>query len=982
MAFWERLQAIQVNKTRVALLIVILLALILRLARLGLQPLWWDEGWSLYFATSAPRSMLELTAVDIHPPFYYLLLHLWIGLFGSGALPVRILSVLVGTVTVPLLFLTGQRLLGDRGGLLAAFLLAISPFHIYYSQEVRMYGLVTLLGLLAFYFAVRWQQAHRGIGSLVGYVLAATTALYTQYYAAFLLLALNLVVLTHLLRPGSSLPSPQPLHQRGRGPGVRVKTAPETDPSPGSNNLLAWLAAQLAVALLFLPWLLYAGDKLSTYVRFKIEVEQDPSLGLFTYLIRHLAAFNWGHAGGSWAGWWWMGLLPLAVLILCLVFVGLRRRHTEPREPGSGNCDWSLAILVVTLACGFVVNLILPFNPPQSERLLLLALPAYLFLVVGALLVLWRRQRALAALSGTVYVLAAVLSLSLFYTVPRYPDDDYRPIASKIQALGLPSDAILNVHPWQVGYFQAYIPDEARPSLVLTPREVIPRERQLWHDDPARMAAELDALLAKHGRLWFPDSRFMGRVLEQEIGAYLAANAYQTASEWYGENTVLSFYVMDEPVEAATGHRPVARFGEWLELESAALNTGSLEAGRGVVTTDLTWSVLERPGERYHVGLRLVDETGRVWAQRDSTPDGGLAHFFEFPVEELRLDRHGLLVPAGTPPGDYQVTLRVYRSQDVAVLPAAFEGGSGGEVILGTVRVVRPDPPPPLEALAITRTEDVEFVGKVRLAGYGLGNNTPLRPGEALEVDLFWQALTAPGEDFSPRLQLLDGDQVVAELTEKPVAGTYPTAWWQPGELVRDPHTLFLPATVPAGSYRGLALSLIRASNGQPVESNSGDIIVILDAPIEVVGREPNYWPTSPGYRQPAQFGTSVELVGFDMREAVRAPGSPLEVTLHWHAIETPDRHYHTFVHLLDDKGNIVAQHNGPPGEGKLPTLGWLPGEYLIDTHLLQLPYDLPDGIYHLGVGLYDPVTGLRLGERLLLSALVPTEANGGCNCR
>ncbi len=167
--------------------------------------------------------------------------------------------------------------------------------------------------------------------TLAGYVLAATAALYTQYYAAFLLLALNLVVLTRQLRrrpPSDGLLSPQPLQgEGGRRPGVRVESRPTPRHPPRRNSLLPWLAAQLAVAFLFLPWLLYAGDKLSTYVRFKIDVEQDPSLGLFAYLGRHLAAFNWGHAEGSLASWWWLGLLPLAVLILCLVLVALRRRQ-------------------------------------------------------------------------------------------------------------------------------------------------------------------------------------------------------------------------------------------------------------------------------------------------------------------------------------------------------------------------------------------------------------------------------------------------------------------------------------------------------------------------------------------------------------------------------------------------------------------------------------------------------------------------------
>ncbi len=151
---------------------IVLLALVLRLARLGFQPLWWDEGWSLYFATSDPGAMLQLTAVDIHPPLYYLLLHVWIGLFGPSPISVRLLSVLIGVAAVPLIYLAGRRLFGQRVpadsagkvGLLAALLLAISPFHIYYSQEVRMYGLVTLLGLATLYFAIvrgRWPRPVR-----------------------------------------------------------------------------------------------------------------------------------------------------------------------------------------------------------------------------------------------------------------------------------------------------------------------------------------------------------------------------------------------------------------------------------------------------------------------------------------------------------------------------------------------------------------------------------------------------------------------------------------------------------------------------------------------------------------------------------------------------------------------------------------------------------------------------------------------------
>jgi uncharacterized membrane protein len=938
----------------VALWVLVLLALGLRLARLTFQPLWWDEGWSLYFATTDVPTMLGLTAVDIHPPLYYLLLHLWLRLFGSGVVGVRLLSVLIGTATVPLLYVTGRRSLGHVGGLIAAFLLTISPFHVYYSQEVRMYGLVTLLGLAASYFALRWDADRWGVVDWIGYVLGATAALYTQYYAGFLLLALNLVVLVRWLR--------------ARHPW---------------QGLVSWIGAQVAVILLYLPWLWYAGDKLLTYVRFKVSVEKDASLGLFTYLGRHLAAFTWGHAEGPLAGWWWVGLLPLVVLLLAFALVLWRRSRVgeamdgEHGDPATTLPLSSFVLLVTPLLCGFIVNLFLPFNPPRSERLLLFALPAYLILVAGALLALWRRRHPLAVVSAVPFVAVALVSLGFFYAIPRYPDDDYRPVAARVSALGLPSDAVIAVQPWQVGYFHAYIPDdEDRPALVLTPRQVIPYERQLWADEPTRMAADLDALLARHGRLWLLDHRAMGRVLEKRIEAHLVEHAYPVLSEWYGENTVLSFFTTGEPLPQPGS----AQFADWLTLESAALSVDPLEAGWGIVTLDLTWRLSEQPDDDYTVALRLTGPTGYVWAQRDAPPIGGLEQFSGWPPGEARVDRHGLLVPAGTPPGEYHLTLRVYRSQDVVVLPATFEGGGGGETVLGTVRVLRPQVPPPVEALAFEHSLQVDL-DRLRLLGYTVHDGSALLPGEAVATELFWQAQVDPGEDFLPRLQLLSPEgEVLAELTEKPVAGTYPTAWWRAGELVRDPHELPIPAVVPPGRYR-LVLSLIRSADGVAVETKPGTATVDL-AEIEVGGREHRYDPTSPEHGQVAQFGTSVELIGYDLREAVRSPGSPLEVTLHWHALETPDRNYHTFVHLLDAGDAIVAQHDGLPTGGELPTLGWLPGEYLTDTHLLQLPFDLPDGEYHLGVGLYDPATGLRPGERVMLDTPVPVSASKGCNCR
>jgi hypothetical protein len=70
---------------------------------------------------------------------------------------------------------------------------------------------------------------------------------------------------------------------------------------------------------------------------------------------------------------------------------------------------------------------------------------------------------------------------------------------------------------------------------------------------------------------------------------------------------------------------------------------------------------------------------------------------------------------------------------------------------------------------------------------------------------------------------------------------------------------------------------------------------------------------------------------------------------------------YAVFIHLADDAGRVWAQSDSVPVNWTRPTTGWVPGEYVADTHALTLPDDLPPGEYRLWVGLYDPQTGNRV---------------------
>ena len=80
----------------VAVAVLTTVALALRVVRLEFQPLWWDEGYSVWFATHPLGQMAALTAQDIHPPLYYAFLHGWTSPLGTGPVVLRLFSVFAG----------------------------------------------------------------------------------------------------------------------------------------------------------------------------------------------------------------------------------------------------------------------------------------------------------------------------------------------------------------------------------------------------------------------------------------------------------------------------------------------------------------------------------------------------------------------------------------------------------------------------------------------------------------------------------------------------------------------------------------------------------------------------------------------------------------------------------------------------------------------------------------------------------------------
>ncbi len=964
-------------------LLFCLLGFGLRVQQLDFQPLWGDEGWSFYFSMQPLSQLLALTAVDIHPPLYYILLKGWLTLTGPGAEVARFFSIIAGTALIPTLYGLGRRLFDEHVGLNGAAVVTFMPLAIYYAQEVRMYGLVTLLGAMSVYFFVRLQPASPTGGPIAGqaqdlplrtaYVLTTTAALYTHYFAALILLFQLLYAGFALFVRGQKRKQlggrPAGPWQDGQAPAWPLRRAIERTRHDYFSTRTIYRAAApfLYVGLLSLPWVIYVMPRLASYVGNKRDVEGYLPLNFFGFFGDHFVAFSIGHLSSDWQPYAWL-VLPYIIVasvgfLAALSYVNERREgqaaHTAGTRSRAPNSPEGIQpgiaakpkayvqlylYLFVPLLAGYFINQIFPFNPTYFERTLLLAAPAYwLFLAVG-LTWLWRRHHLLLGTAALALLAITGLSLLHFFTVPRYPHEDYRPLLKYIAARAAPEDTILASYEWQLGFYQAYLP-EPHPNLF-----AVPGWGASWAGSTGRpqLVHDLTGIFGRSPRLWFPAHQSLGHMWEDQAEAAIADLGYPALLAWYSPQTKLT---LAGSLQSPLINGPAANFEDRLQLLQAQVGNGKFEAGRGIVPIGLIWQKIRSLGSEHRVSLRLADNSGRTWATRDSDPQAGHTFFTDLAVGETLADRHGLLIPAGTPPGTYRLFLSVRQVDDAHPLDLRDANGQpvGAELLLTEIEVIDPILPVDPAALPVQFASAANFGREARLAGYSIGPG-PFKAGQPLPLNLFWQSLANELDQLTVAVQLQDetGQPLVA-YQQAPIR---PTITWDQATLLRDPHEILLPPTLPSGDYR-LVLQLLRRDQS-PLTVNGATQLALTT--VTTIERPHNFEAPAPQIELTVNFGGMARLVGIDLPATRVKAGEPLTLTLYWQGLAPSDKNWKVFVHLVDESGRIISQQDQVPGGGQYPTTSWLPNEYIADPYRLPIPADVVEGeqVYELRIGLYD----------------------------
>src|SRR3954462_15577120 len=126
-------------RTRLLVIGALLIAWGARVNALGAVPFWYDEGLVSWSARLSFIDTARWTSADVHPPLYFWAVTVWRWFVGESEFALRLLSVAFGLLSVVAVYKIGERLNGPKLGALAALLIGLSRFHIWWSQELRMY---------------------------------------------------------------------------------------------------------------------------------------------------------------------------------------------------------------------------------------------------------------------------------------------------------------------------------------------------------------------------------------------------------------------------------------------------------------------------------------------------------------------------------------------------------------------------------------------------------------------------------------------------------------------------------------------------------------------------------------------------------------------------------------------------------------------------------------------------------------------------
>jgi hypothetical protein len=615
---------------RYALTLVCLATLIGFALRLPLNdsvPPRWDEGWSIAHASLGLGELLIVTAADVHPPLYYLVLSAWQALAGHDLFAARYLSVSMSATAMPLAFVAAVAWTGSRRvAIFAALFMAWLPLGVYYGAVVRMYALAPSLVLLAAWGALRivgcefvrrapeparerllpsTLRPRPSFMPVAAFVLGATGAILTLYHAAWALAAIGVYAFVIALRTA-----------RGRALGRAL------------GRLL--IAVGLALVL-YLPWAIYGGPQFLGRAAAEAATNIGQRYPIGYFLRQGIADLTMSQQLGD------LGPIVIGLILAAgAAIAAVRRRPVLP-------ILLPALMMALTLAGVAFAARQWAFN----ARMLICAVPGLALALAWAFEELIATENAAAGRIPLIgrHLFAAIAALVL---VGIYLPTSLGPVYGKTLEV---------FDPYDPHTYRAHIAPHAQPGdiaifNVLSPAGFYALDRQpsdpgwtyalTW--DPvieprSRWEDRIGRVMSEGGRAWLVLYRGLAGK-NGDLRGWMDTTYYPAHAEWGAEEVYYGLYGAGGRMTPGEGAGAT-----WSTLRLTDIRIGTDARAGQVLPIALTWQSAAPVDKPYKVFVHAFAPDGRLIAQHDAQPLNDLRPMTTWmPGEHVR-DHHGLALP-------------------------------------------------------------------------------------------------------------------------------------------------------------------------------------------------------------------------------------------------------------------------------------------------------------------------------------------------
>jgi 4-amino-4-deoxy-L-arabinose transferase-like glycosyltransferase len=839
--------------------IALMIAAGVRVYQIDAQSIWFDEGWSAY-AAGQPSFIDAWNADATNPPLYYALLHVAARFIGTSELALRFFSLAWGLIAIALAARLAALSFGRRAGVWALWTGALSSPLWWAAQEARMYTFMAALVVLA---ALAWTHLVRDGRPRRAWWLLLWTAelalLYTHNTGLVIAVWLNVVTLLAWL-----------MRRRASQPAFG-----------------GWIAGQIVIAALWLPYFV---------TRFLALSEANSAITSAPTLTPAFAAHIW-------ASLWIAPSIAArftatpAYLVILAIPASLFAFAALARAGGR----W-IALHIVLLTAGVIAGLVILGNDFHPRYLVMVA-PLIAVLLAGAR-PLWIRGAAIAA--------CGALLIANLAAAPAFPHDDARRMVGEYDARLTAEDTVLAwsyADRYELAYYWTRLGVEARRVTLpegmdweaihpLLPTDGGDIALNVWYTQRADYRGMMDCLLSA-GTTARPLTAITAgmRSLFYDSPAIRAPEWTPTAWTFRDLNGDLARVEQIGVIRAGTADRPLC-----LPIQLTLARPVSVDLRAALIVRDVSGALIAQGS------AILADAAQRTTSMQ---PDAVIRAF-----ALVRL-------PAGTPPNDYAVYLRLY---DERVQPTGYPPPSDGQIAygydlrVGTWTVMRGaawdgafDP---------SRARTINSGIALYEGTVSSGEMCSVRNGDTLHLDLIWY-----GAGTLPDVTLTTADGLPSRV---------PSAIRDHDLWTRERRAIPIPFDAPSGS------AVLALPDGSAIARCQIESLPMLTTP--------------PAFDQPidARLTDAGTVIGWTLDADRR-------ITLIWRADVRTDVSYTVFVQMLDGAGNVVAQSDALPNAGMRPTTTWREGEYIPDQHSLTPNLPTFSGEVTLIAGLYDGRTGTRV---------------------